>query len=240
MLLVLFYRPIIFTAVKIVAPKLAAKEHLKVDFDIGGSIFTNLHIDNLHVTPTAPGPIEKANVGHLELHYSLLTFARHGLNSAFIESATLHDADIIYDPSKSPPSPPKKKEPFSLPPLPLPGRLSLRNVNFLMRPDTPEGAHATGQNAAASSVVPAPASPAVAAATESAASQGLLVSGLTLELDPDHAGELRLGELRIPGGPDLTNVSAATSYRDRDLRLTDVNLAPEIHLRLLEINGSKL
>ena len=107
-------------------------------------------------------------------------------------------------------------------------------------PDTPEGAHATGQNVAASALVPAPASPAIAAATESAASQGLLVSGLTLELDPERNGELRLGELRIPGGPDLTNVTANTSYRDRNLQLTDMNLAPEIHLRLLGIDGSKL
>ena len=240
LLLVVFYRPIIFAVVKAIVPGIAAKQHLKVDFDIGGSIFTNLHLDNVHVTPTAPSPFEKLDVGHLELRYSLLTFLRRGLNSPFIKDVTLHDAYMVYDPSKSPPSPPKKKEPFSLPSLPIPQRLSLRNVNFLMRPDTPEGARATGQNAAASSVVPAPAAPAVAAATESAASQGLLVQGATLELDPDRSGELRLGELRIPGGPDLTNVSATTSFRDRDLRLTDVNLAPEIHLRLLEINASKL
>ncbi len=240
LLLVILYRPIIFAVVKFAAHKVGAKEHLQIDFDISGSIFTNLRIDNLRVVPTAPGPVEKASVGLLELHYNLLTLARHGLNSAFIESVALHDVDAVYDPSKSPPSPPKKKEPFSLPPLPLPGKLSLRNINFLMRPDTPEGAHATGQNAAASALVPAPASPAVAAATESAASQGLLVSGLTLELDPARNGELRLGELRIPGGPDLTNVTANTSYRDRNLQLTDVNLAPEIHLRLLGINGSKL
>ena len=240
LLLVVFYRPIVFTVVKYAAHKVGASQHLQIDFDISGSIFGGLRIEHLSVAPTAPGPIEKANVGLLELHYSLLTLARHGINSAFIESVTLHDVDAIYDPSKSPPAKPKKKEPFSLPPLPLPESVSLRNVNFRMLPDTPEGARATGQNAAASSVVPAPASPAIAAATESAASQGLLISGLTLELDPARNGEFRVGELRIPGGPDLTNVTANTSYHDRNLQLTDVNLAPEIHLRLLGIDGSKL
>ncbi len=160
LLLVVFYQPIIFTVVKLVAPRLAAKQNLRIDsLELGGTIFTGLRVENLRVTPTAPGPIAKANVGLLELHYSLLTLIRHGLNSAFIESVTLHDADVIYDPSKSPPSPPKKKEPFSLPPLPLPERLSLRNVNFQMLPASRETADAAGQSAAASAAVPAPAAP---------------------------------------------------------------------------------
>ncbi len=240
-LLVVFYRPIIFGLIKLAAPRLAASQHLKVDFDIGGSIFGGLHVDHLHVTPTAPGPIEKANVGHLELHYSLPTLIRGGLNSAFIESVALHDADVIYDPSKAPPSKPKKKEPFSLPPLPFPGQLSLRNVNFLLRAASKETAAAAGQAAAASPLVPIPVSPVVAATTSAAVGQGLLVKNLNLELDPAQAGELRLEELRIPGGIiDLKDVSAHTSYRQRDLQLTDLVLAPDIRFRLLGIDASKL
>ncbi len=223
------------------APGLAAKQGLKInDFQLGGTLLTSLRVENLQVTPTKPGPVEKANVGKLEIHYRLLKLIRGGVNADFIESLTLHDVDAVYDPSKSPPSKPKKKEPFSLPPLPLPDHISLRNVNFLMRPDTPEGARASGQAAAASALVPAPAAPAVAGVTTATASQGLLVSALTLELDPEHGGEFKVGELRIPGGVDLTNVHGLTSYRQRNLQVTDLTLAPDIYFRSLNIDGSKL
>jgi autotransporter translocation and assembly factor TamB len=234
------YQPILVTAVPLVARKFGAKAHLDVSFQMGGTIFGGLRIENLRVTPTAPGPIEKAQVGLLELHYSLPTLIRHGLNSAFIEDVTLHDADIIYAPGNSPPAPPKKKEPFSLPPLPLPGRVSLRNVSFLMRPAPAETARAAGQAAAASSNVPAPVAPVVAGATAAAVVQGLLVSDANLELEPDRAGELRIAELRIPGGPDLKDVRAGTSYRDRDLQLANLTLSPEIRFRTLTVDGSQL
>ncbi len=241
LVLVLCYQPIIVLVVKMLAPGLAAKQGLKLnDFQLGGTLLTSLRIENLRVSPTRPGPVEKANVGTLELHYSLIKLIRGGLNADFIQSLVLHDADVVYDPSKSPPSKPKKKEPFSLPPLPLPDRVSIRNVSFLMRPDTPEGARASGQAAAASAYVPAPAAPVVAGATTATASQGLLVSGATLELDPEHSGEFKVAELRIPGGLDLTNVHGLTSYRQRDLQVTDLTLAPDIHFRSLNIDGSKL
>jgi autotransporter translocation and assembly factor TamB len=240
LILVLFYQPILFFLIPFAAREIGPKEHLQIDLKMGGTIFTSLRIEDLSITPTAPGPIEKCRVGLLEVHYSLPTLIRHGLNSAFIEDVTLHDADIVYDPSQSPPSPPKKKEPFSLPPLPFPGRLNLRNINFLMRAAPPETARASGQAAAASSNVPAPAAPIVSSATAAAVGQGLLVSNLNLELDPDRAGELRVAELRIPGGPDLTNVTAATSYRQRDLQLANLTLSPDIRFRSLSIDASKL
>ena len=241
LLLAVFYQPLIVLAVKLLAPGLAAKQGLKLnDFKLGGTIFTSLRVENLQVSPTRPGPIEKANVGLLDLHYSPWTLIRQGLNSNFIESVTLHDAEVVYDPSKSPPSPPKKKEPFSLPPLPLPGRLSLRHVTFLMRPDSPEGARATGQAAAASSVVPAPVAPVISGAATAVNAQGLLVKDANLELDPDRVGELKIAELRIPGISDLTDISGRTSYRSRDLQLTDLRLAPDLFFRHLTIDGSKL
>ena len=49
-----------------------------------------------------------------------------------------------------------------------------------------------------------------------------------------------MASLSSPGLPDLHDVSARTSYRNRDLQLADLTLAPEIHVRLLDIDGSKL
>ena len=176
----------------------------------------------------------------LEAHYNLITLAKGGLSSDFIQSVTLHDADVVYDPSKSPPSPPKKKEPFQLPPLPLPQRLSLRNVNFLMRAAPKPIANAQGAAASKSSAVPAPAAPAVAASTAAVVGQGLLIGKLNLDLNPDQTGEFEAVELRIPGGPDLRNIAATTSYKDRDLKIMGLELAPEIRLRTLEFDASGL
>ncbi len=71
-------------------------------------------------------------------------------------------------------------------------------------------------------------------------SGGLLVSKLNLDLDPDRPGELEAAELRIPGGPDLRGLAARTSYKDRDLQITALDLAPEISLRMIEFDASKL
>ena len=200
-------------------------------------------MDRLHVTPTAPGPIEKAAVGHLELHYSLLTLLRSGfnLNAPFLESVTLHDADVIYDPSKAPPPKPKKKEPFSLPPLPFPGRLSLRNVNFLLRAASKETAAAAGQAAAASPLVPVPASPVVAATTSAAVGQGLAHPEPQPRTRPDAERRAARGRTAYPRRTRPEGrFRPKTSYRNRDLQLTDLVLAPDIRFRLLGIDASKL
>lgn len=236
----LFYRPIVFGIAKFAAHRLGPAQGLRIDFDLHGTIFTGLTIKDLRVSPTRPGAVQKCNVGLLEAHYSLPTLIRGGLSSDFIRSVTLHDVDAIIDPSKSPPAPPKKKEPFQLPPLPLPQRLSLRNVNFQLIAASKEIARAQGDAAATSSAVPAPAAPAVAGATSAVVSGGLLISKLNLDLDPDRPGEFAAAELRIPGGPDLRGVAARTSYKNRDLRITGLDLAPEIRLSLLEFDASGL
>ena len=64
LLLVVFYQPIIVLAVKLLAPGLAAKQGLKINhFGLGGTIFTSLRVDDLHATPTRPGPFEKSMSG---------------------------------------------------------------------------------------------------------------------------------------------------------------------------------
>lgn len=239
-LLILFHRPLIFAAARFAAHKVGPSQGLKIDFEIHGTIFTGLTIENLRIVPTRPGVVEKCRVGLLEVHYSLLALVRGGLSSDFIRSLTLHDVDAVIDPSKSPPSPPKKKEPFQLPPLPLPQRLSLRNINFQLIAASKEIAQAQGAAAATSSAVPAPAAPAVAGATSAVVGGGLLISKLNLDLDPDRPGELEAAELRIPGGPDLRDVAARTSYKARDLQITGLDLAPEIQLRLIEFDASAL
>ena len=240
MLLILFHRPLIFGIAKFAAHRIGPSQGLQIDFAIHGTIFTGLTIENLRIAATRPGSLERCNVGLLEAHYSIPTLIRGGLSSDFIRGVTVHDADVILDPSKAPPSPPKKKEPFQLPPLPLPQRLSLRNINLLLRAAPKAIADAQGAAASKSSAVPAPAAPAVAAATSGVVGEGLLIRRLNLDLDPDRPGEFEAAELRIPGGPDLQKVAARTSYRQRDLQITGLELAPEIRVNLLQLDGSGL
>ncbi|MBV9128588.1 MAG: hypothetical protein JO117_10940, partial [Verrucomicrobia bacterium] len=72
------------------------------------------------------------------------------------------------------------------------------------------------------------------------AESGLRLVGLNLELDPAHPGELRIDELRIPGGPDLKNVTAKTSYVSRDLEFRDLVLDPNLRFRQFGLDASQL
>jgi hypothetical protein len=104
----------------------------------------------------------------------------------------------------------------------------------------PVPADAQGAAASKSAAVPAPAAPAVAASTAAVVGGGLLVSKLNLDLNPDQPGELEAAELRIPSGPDLQKIAATTSYKDRDLKIMGLDLAPEIRLRTVEFEASAL
>ena len=71
--------------------------------------------------PTAPGPIEKCSGRSARTALQPADPHPPAVSTlAFIEDVTLHDADVVYAPGNSPPPKPKKKEPFSLPPLPIP------------------------------------------------------------------------------------------------------------------------
>ena len=240
LLLVVFYQPILFGVAKIAAKKVGAGQGLEIRFTPSGSIFGGLTLKDVHVTPTRPGPIERADVGELKLSYSLLALARGGLAGKWLQDVEVRDVHFDYDPNKSPPAPPKKKEPFKLPSFPFPDRLVLQNVNVQLRPTEQKKAEAAGQSAAASSAVPAPVAPAIAQAATAVNESGLLLSNFNLDLLPDRPGRLQLDELRIPGGPDFKHVTANTTYKNRDVEFTDLVLADNFKLRRLGIDASRL
>ena len=66
------------------------------------------------------------------------------------------------------------------------------------------------------------------------------VSGLFLGLLPDRSGVLKIQTLDIPGVRRWTEISGATSFRDRNLMITDLVIGPEISLRKFNLDVSKL
>jgi len=136
-LLVLFHRPIIFQTARYFVAKAAKEQHLDIQYDLGGTIFSSLSISNLHAKPTAPGPIEKLDVGQVNVRYSLMGLMRHGL-ADLLDEIDLRDVTVVMNPALAPP--PKKEEKKSggggIPPL-MPKRLNIVNVNFVSH--APEG-----------------------------------------------------------------------------------------------------
>ena len=61
-----------------------------------------------------------------------------------------------------------------------------------------------------------------------------------LGLLPDRSGVLKIQTLDIPGVRRWTEISGATSFRDRNLMITDLIIGPEISLRKFNLDVSKL
>ena len=70
-LVLIFHRPIIFRIGYAVANHYAAKENLKIDCTLEGTIFTGLVIRNLHVVPIGPTIVESIDVDYIRADYSL-------------------------------------------------------------------------------------------------------------------------------------------------------------------------
>ena len=66
------------------------------------------------------------------------------------------------------------------------------------------------------------------------------LAGLFLSLLPDRPGTLKIQTLDIPGMHRWTEISGATTFRDRNLVLTDLRIGSEISLRTFNLDASKL
>ena len=69
---------------------------------------------------------------------------------------------------------------------------------------------------------------------------GFELEGLTFTLLPDRAGELIVEKLDVPGVRTWESISAQTTFRDRNLLLTELSISPEIQIETLNLNASEL
>ena len=99
-LVLIFHRPILFRVGFAVANHYAAKENLKIDCVLQGTIFTNLVVRNLRIVPTGPTIVESIDVDYLRADYSLWDFARRGATEV-LKNAEIRTARIILDPAKA-------------------------------------------------------------------------------------------------------------------------------------------
>lgn len=136
LLLALFHRPIFFAGTRYFVLQAAKEQNLDLTYEMRGSIFTNLSVVNLRATPTKSGPIQRLEIGTLNLSYSLWDLVRDGL-PAFLQQVDLRDVFIELTPEK--PRPAAKEtapQAFKFPVL-FPSLLNLVNVNLVIH--GPEG-----------------------------------------------------------------------------------------------------
>ncbi len=204
-LLAIFHRPLFFEGTRYFVVRAAKQQHLDLSYEMSGSILTTLSISNLRATPTEPGPVQRLEIGTLNLQYSLIGLIRHGL-PGLLQLVDARNAYIEVTPGEPlPPEKERKPQQFKFPAL-FPDLLNIENVNFI--------AHGPNGN------------------TE--------LAGFSLSLLPDRPGILKIQTLDIPGVHRWTEVSGATTFRDRNLMIEDLRIGSEISLDKFNLDASKL
>jgi hypothetical protein len=210
----IFHRPLFHTGVRLFLIKIAAKQNLKLDVHFSGTIFTNLVVEGVHATPTGagPSPVNKIEIERVRLDYSIPNLIKHGIGE-FLRSYEIHNAylDFVAAPSKSEPEHEQKMQ------------LAQDLNNILGQPAAySDRVHIENFNI-----------------TVRAEKNITEVKGFHLLLDPAATGYLRVARLNIPGVPLWENLSAETSYVQRNFFIRHLVLSPELVLDEINFDASQ-
>lgn len=214
LLVAIFHRPLFHAGIRLFLIRIAAKQNLKLDVHFSGTIFTNLVVEGVHATPTGagPSPVNKIDIERVRLDYSLPNLLRHGIGE-FLRSYEIHNADLDFaaSPSKSQPEHEQKMA------------LAQDLNNILGQPAAyADRVHIENFNI-----------------TVRAEKNITEVKGFHLVLNPDAAGYLRVARLNIPGVPLWENLSAETSYTQRNFFIKHLALSPELVIDELNFDASQ-
>jgi len=210
----IFHRPLIHTVVRLVLIKVAARYNLHLDVQIAGSAFTNLVVEQVHAVPTGAGPtpVRKIDIERVRLEYSIPMLVKHGIGE-FVRSYEVINAelDFVALPSKSEQ---EKQQKISL---------AEDLDNLLEQPAAyADRVHIENFNI-----------------TVTSEKNVTAVQGFSMLLDPEAVGYLRLARLQIPGVPVWENLTAETSYAQRDFFIKQLVLAPELVLEEVNFDASQ-
>lgn len=213
LILAIIHRPLILIGGPFIARKLALKQHLNASFSLGGTIFTNLTVSNVAVTPTGTGPtpVKSIKIDQLRFDYSIWRLARKGIGE-FLSSYELHRATLSFValPSKTAE---EKKNKQSIAetlrtilgqPATYSDRVLIEDFNIKV-----ESAKAVTE-----------------------------VKNLNLLLDPVNPGYLKIALIQIPGLPKWEGIDGTTSYVRRNLYQRNLRLSPDVVIDELNFDAS--
>lgn len=131
-LLAAFHRPLIFELTRYFIIRIAKLQNLEVEYGMGGSIIATLRVENFRARPTEAGPIQRIDIGMINLRYSLWGSLRGGppallklveVRDVLVELAA--DESLQRGKSESP-------QTVEFPAL-FPETLRLENITFISR-----------------------------------------------------------------------------------------------------------
>lgn len=108
----------------------AAKENLKLDFRLEGSILGGVVLRNVRAVATGPSAVQVAEVDFVRVDYNLWSFLTAGL-SQFLKNVEVRNATVVLDPAQAPPQIDQleKDKKFQVPVF-FPHRLVLSDINL--------------------------------------------------------------------------------------------------------------
>src|SRR6186713_1545869 len=133
LLLLVFHRPLLHGIGLRVANHYAAKEGLRLDCRLEGSVFTNLVVRNLRVIPIGPTIVESLDADYVRADYSLFRLWRRGA-SEFLDNVEARGVRAVLDPAKASLKPkiPNPKKRITLPTV-FPAKVRLADINLHVR-----------------------------------------------------------------------------------------------------------
>ncbi len=131
-LLAVFHRPLIFELTRYFIARVAKQQNLEVDYEMAGSIFTTLRVENFRARPTEGGPVQRIDIGLIHLRYNLWGFLWTG-PPALLRLVEVRDVLVELAADES--LPPEKTEGSRTLRVPafFPETLRLENINFISR-----------------------------------------------------------------------------------------------------------
>lgn len=214
LVVIVFHRPLFHAGMRFFLIRIATKYNLQLDVHFSGTVFTNLVVEGVHAAPTGagPSPVRKIEIERVRLDYSIPMLIKHGIGE-FLRSYEIINADLdfIAASSKNQPEHEQKME------------FAQDLNNILGQPAAyADRVHIQNFNI-----------------TVRAEKNITEVKGFSLLLDPSAVGYLKVARLNIPGVPLWENLSAETSYENRNFFIRNLVLSPELVLESVNFDASQ-
>jgi autotransporter translocation and assembly factor TamB len=209
-----FHRPLFHTGVRLLLIKVAARQNLTLDVHFSGTIWTNLTVRDVQALPNGKGstPVEKITIEHVRLDYNLWRLIRRGVGE-FLQSYEIRNADLRFVATPSETEDEKKQK-----------RTLAQDLNNILAQPAAYADRVNIENFN------------IAVRAEKSETR---VTGIHIALYPDKAGHFRIAELQAPGVPRLGNLSAETTYKNRNLFITGLELAPQVVFDVINFDASR-